>query len=97
MRRADILRGPHVWSCQNDFGWIMFIFSHSVNMTQKSNSKCIKWYYSIGYFDRYVDSKSDYLELLLSVCHCLDTEQYWKHIQNFTWIRFVCHGDHSFT
>ena len=36
-------------------------------MTPKANSLYIKWSFIIGYFERYVNSKSDYLELLLSV------------------------------
>ena len=36
-------------------------------MTLRTNSEYIKWSFSIGYFERYVNSKSDYLELLLSV------------------------------
>ena len=36
-------------------------------MTLKPNSYYIKWSFSIGYFKKYVNFKSDYLELLLSV------------------------------
>ena len=43
-----------------------------VNMTLKTNSLYIKWSFYIGYFERYTNSKSDYLELLLSV-FCEDT------------------------
>ena len=39
----------------------------SLNMTLKSNSEYKKSYFSISYFERYDNSKSDYLELLLSV------------------------------
>ena len=66
MRNTDILIGTHVWSCQNDFCWNLFIFV-SVNMTLKTSSQCINWSYSIGYFEKYVNFKSDYLELLFSV------------------------------
>ena len=49
----------------------MFIFALSVNMTLKRNSEYKKSSFSINYFERYDDSKSDYLELLLSVyAHC---------------------------
>ena len=60
MRRAcatEILKGPHVWSCQNDFSWIL----------TQNNNEYIRRSFSIGNFERYVNSKSDYLELLLSV------------------------------
>ena len=36
-------------------------------MTLKTNSEYIKSSFSVGYFKRYVNFKSDYLELLLSV------------------------------
>ena len=36
-------------------------------MTLKNNTELIEWSFSIGYFERYVNSKSDYLELLLIV------------------------------
>ena len=42
-------------------------FSLPVKTTQKYKSGYIKWSFSIGYFERYVNSKSDYLELLLNV------------------------------
>ena len=42
-------------------------FSHPVNMTLKNNNEYIKWSFSIGYCERYVNSKSDYLGLVLSV------------------------------
>ena len=67
MRNTEIMIGLHVWSYQNGFSRILFIFSLPVNITLKSNSLYIKWSFSIGYFERYADSKSDYLELLLSV------------------------------
>ena len=67
MRDADILIGLHVLSCQNDFSLIMFILFLPVNMTLIHNSEYLKWSFSIGYFERYVNLKSDYLELLLSV------------------------------
>ena len=35
-------------------------------MTLNNNSTHMKWFFYIGYFKRYVKSKSDYLELLLS-------------------------------
>ena len=67
MRNTEILIGPYVWSCQNDFSWSLSIFSLPVNMTLKTNGEYIEWSFSIGYFERYINSKSDYLELLLSV------------------------------
>ena len=67
MRNTEILISSHVWSCQNDFSWILFICSLPVNTILKNNSGYIKLSFSIGYFERYVNSKSDYLELLLSV------------------------------
>ena len=67
MRDKEIVIGLHVWSHQSDFSGVMFIFSLPVNMTLKNNSKYIKCFFSIGFFERYVNSKSDYLELLLSV------------------------------
>ena len=70
MRNTDILIGPHVWSCQNDFSLILLILSLPVNTILKNNNGYIKLSFSIGYFERYVNSKSDYLELLLSVYHC---------------------------
>ena len=42
-------------------------FSLPVNITLKKNIECIKWSCYIDYFKRYVNLKSDYLELLLSV------------------------------
>ena len=36
-------------------------------MTPKTDSIYIKWSISIGFFEKYVNSKSDYLELLLSL------------------------------
>ena len=42
-------------------------FFSSVNMILKNNGEYIRWSFSIGYCERYVNSKSDYLELLLSV------------------------------
>ena len=71
MRVIDILSGSHVWSRQNEFSWVMFIFSLTVNTTLKNNIKYIKLIFCIGYFERYVNWKIDYLELLLSV-YCLD-------------------------
>ena len=67
MRNTVILIGPHVWSCQNDFSWILFISSHPVNTILTNHSEYIKLSFSFGYFERYVNFKSDYLELLLSV------------------------------
>ena len=67
MRNTEILIGPHVWSCLYDFSWILFIFSLPVNTKLKNKSGYIKLSFSVGYFKRYVNSKSDYLELLLSV------------------------------
>ena len=67
MRNTEMLIGPHVWSCQTDFSSILFIFSLPVNTILKNNSGYIKLSFSIGYFERYANSKSDYLELLLSV------------------------------
>ena len=67
MRNTYILIGQYVWLCQNDFSWILSIFLSPVNMTLKNNSEYIKWSFSICYFERYVNSKSDYLENLLSV------------------------------
>ena len=43
---------------------------HFVSPSQydtKNNREYIKWFFSIGYFERYFNSNSDYLELLLSV------------------------------
>ena len=45
---------------------LLFFLSPS-QYDNKNNSEYIKWFYFISYFERYVDSKSDYLELLLSV------------------------------
>ena len=67
MRDIEVLIGLHVRSHQSDFSGVMFIFSLPVNMTPKKNIEYIKWFFSIGYFERYVNWKSDYLELLLSV------------------------------
>ena len=67
MRNTEILIGTNVWSCQNDFSLILFIFSLPVNTILKNNSGYIKLSFSIGYFERFVNCKSDYLELLLSV------------------------------
>ena len=67
MRNALILIGANVWSCQTDFSRILIFFSHFVNMTLKTNSRYIKCSFSIGYVERFVNCKSDYLELLLSV------------------------------
>ena len=39
----------------------------SVTIYTKNNSGYIKWNFSIGYFESYVNYKSDYLELLLGV------------------------------
>ena len=61
MRDTDILIHPHVWSCHNDFSWIMFIFSLSVNMTLENNTEYIQLSFSFSYFERYDNSKSDYL------------------------------------
>ena len=38
-------------------------------MTLKTDSEYIEWSFSIGCFERYVNSKSDYLELLLGVVY----------------------------
>ena len=46
---------------------LFVITSNSLNMTLKKNWIYIRWSFSIGYFERYVNSKGDYLELLLSV------------------------------
>ena len=70
MQRAcatQILIGPHVWSWQNDFSLSLFIFFSSVQYDTNNNSAYIKYSFSIGYFERYVNSKSVYLELFLSV------------------------------
>ena len=67
MRNTEMLIGPHVWSCQNDYSWNLLMFFLPVNVTLKTNSLYITWSFSIGYFERYVNFKSDYLELLLSV------------------------------
>ena len=45
---------------------IVNFFSPSQHDT-KNHSEYIKWSFSIGDFERYVNFKSDYLELLLSV------------------------------
>ena len=50
--------------------WFQMDFVHFVSPSQydtKNNREYIKWFFSIGYFERYFNSKSDYLELLLSV------------------------------
>ena len=64
MRDKEILIGSYIWSHQSDFSGVMFIFSLPVNITLKNNIKYIKWFFSIGYFARYDNWKSDYLELL---------------------------------
>ena len=68
MRNAEILIGPHIWSCQNDFSWILLIFFSPSKYETKNKCEYKERPFSIGYFERYVNSKSDYLELLLSVC-----------------------------
>ena len=47
----------------------MFMFYFRVNVTLKINSKYITMSFSIAYFERYFNGKSDYVysELLLSV------------------------------
>ena len=69
MRKTEILIDPHVkvWSCQNDFSWMLFICTLPDNTILKFNSGHINVSFPIGYFERYVNSKSDSLELLLSV------------------------------
>ena len=51
-------------------------------MTLQNNFKYTKWVFSIGYFERYVSWKSDYLELLLSVCliHRILNERKTSHL-----------------
>ena len=51
-------------------------------MTLKPNSLYIKWSFSIGYFERYINLKSDYLELLLSV-------EYGNELQKY--VQFLLH------
>ena len=69
MRDIEILIGSHVWSLQSDFSGVMLIFSLPVNMILKNNIRYIKWLFSIGYFEKNSNWKSDYLEFLLSVYH----------------------------
>ena len=67
MHDTDILIGWHVWSRQDDFSWIMFIFVSPGQYDTKNNITYMKWIFYISYFEIYINSKSDYLELLLSV------------------------------
>ena len=67
MRDIEILIGLHVWSHESDFSGVVLILSLLVNMALKINIKYIRGFFSIVYFERYVNWKSDYLELLLSV------------------------------
>ena len=67
MRDLEIVIGLHVWSHQSDFTGVIFIFSLPVSIILKNNIKYIKWFFFIAYCKRYVNWKSDYLELLLSV------------------------------
>ena len=67
MRKIEILLGLHIWSCQNNSSWILLIFFSPSQYETKNNCEYIKWPFSIVNFERYVNSKSDYLELLLSV------------------------------
>ena len=68
MRNTEILIGSHVWSRKTGFSWIMFIFfSPGQYDTKNKQYIYIKWSFSFNYFERYVNWKNDYLELLLSV------------------------------
>ena len=82
-------------------------FPLPVNMTLKTNSLYIKWSFFIGYFVKYASSKSDYLQLLLSVLtekenKCLNKGEYstWnvQHTVHFiikshaiSRVHLVCH------
>ena len=67
MRNTDIFIDSDIWSCQNfSAGFCLFVLLPSQYDT-KNNSEYIKSSFSIGYFERYANSKRDYLELLLSV------------------------------
>ena len=55
--------------------WFLLEFVHFFNPRQydtKNQQKYINWSFSIGYFERYLNVKSDYLELLLSVSLGID-------------------------
>ena len=67
MRDRTILKGKHGWSRQNNLSWVLFILSFPFNILLNNNPQYIKMSFSIGYVSRYVNWKSDYLELLLSV------------------------------
>ena len=67
MRDVEIFICLRVWTHQSNFNGIMFNFSLPVSMTLKNNIKYMKLFFSIGYFERYFNWKSDYLELLLGV------------------------------
>ena len=54
MRNTKIFIGQHVWSCLNDFSWILFIFFSPGKNDTKNNSGYIKLSFSIGYFDFYI-------------------------------------------
>ena len=67
VRDTEILIGSHVGHARMSSAGLCSFFSLSVNMTQKNNSEYINSSFSFNYFERHDDSKSDYLELLLSV------------------------------
>ena len=71
MRDIESLIVLKILSRQNDFSWIIFIFSLAVYLTLNNNSTCIKWSFSIGFFEWYVNSKRYFLEFLLSVVNML--------------------------
>ena len=99
MRRAcatHILIGPHIWSCQNDFSWILFIFFSPSQYDTKNNSEYIKWPFSIGYFERYVNLKSDYLELLSSVYRQQSNNLFDRTCNHKNLTLFFCHKDDDY-
>ena len=61
MRNTKILICPHIWSYQNDFNWILLIFFSPSKYETKNNCEYKEWPFFIGYFERYVNSKSDYI------------------------------------
>ena len=58
-------------------------FSSPSQYDTKTNSENMEWSFSIGYFERYINSKSDYLELLLSVNVKERTLKVWRSIHMF--------------
>ena len=61
MLKIEILIGPHILSCQNDFSWILLIFLSQL-IWDYNNCEYKEWPFSFGYFvNVYVNSKSDYI------------------------------------